>query len=78
MEKNIQYRELQYVREKAQEFECEVTGVYLPDWNTVVVSTYRSPSGNVNTFLKILEETLIDIIRNNKQDAKSLSRETTT
>uniref|UniRef100_A0A8D9BL53 Endonuclease/exonuclease/phosphatase domain-containing protein n=1 Tax=Cacopsylla melanoneura TaxID=428564 RepID=A0A8D9BL53_9HEMI len=63
---NIEYVELNNVKEKTIEGLCECTGIYLPHYNTYVLSIYRPPkTSNLDktTFFQTLEE-IMNILQN--------------
>ena len=48
---NVSLDLMEYVVEK----DCEVAGSFLPDYKLMILSCYRSPSGDFQSFLNILE-----------------------
>ena len=57
------YKEIAAIRDKSIEKECEMTGIYMTSKKTIIIATYRSPDGNISTFLETLAEMLSDVLQ---------------
>ena len=66
----IEATELTYIKEATIEKDCELVGVYLPTCNIIVVSLYRSPTGNAESFICIIEGVLARIYESNNTNAR--------
>lgn len=48
--------------DKSQEIECELASTYIEKLNLLIITVYRSPSGDPETMFSILEDTLMDVM----------------
>ena len=62
--------ELTYIKEAALEKDCELVGIHLPIYNIIVVSLYRTPTGNIENFISTLEDVLTQIQATNSTKAR--------
>ena len=67
---DIEAIEIKYIKTNSVGKECELVGVYLPERELVVVCTYRSPNGNIEDFLAIIETTLMQIHSKSKPSTR--------
>jgi hypothetical protein len=51
---NVDCRSLTWLANLSVEKDCELSGIYFPTLNLVVIMVYRSPSGDFSTFLLIV------------------------
>jgi hypothetical protein len=61
---NVDCRSLTWLANLSVEKDCELSGIYFPTLNLVVIMVYRSPSGDFSTFLLIVNN-LLDKLQNN-------------
>lgn len=52
--KDIEFVTLQWISDLSTEINCELAGISIPTYNFIVVTVYRSPSGDFNEFIEIL------------------------
>ena len=55
----IESSEIEFINKKSIEMDCEMSGIYLRSQEIIIISIYRSPIGNLDNFLEVIEATLI-------------------
>lgn len=69
----LKHHPLDKLDNKSVEMTCEMPGYYIKDTSNVI-TIYRSPNGNLNQFLMVLEVTLLDVFNKNNIQIKKLLR----
>lgn len=62
---DIEYKTLSWISDLSTEIDCELSGVIFPMHNLIVITVYRSPTGDVNKFLRTLNR-LLDKLKCNR------------
>lgn len=55
------FEELLIVNNLSVKFDCEITGILIKSINTILITLYRSPSGNIKIFMETLERLLTSL-----------------
>ncbi|KAF1018679.1 MAG: hypothetical protein GAK29_04153 [Acinetobacter bereziniae] len=58
---NTKYTTLTSISSISKEIDCELCGIFIPNYNVIIVSLYRSPKGDFKIFVDILTK-LMEII----------------
>lgn len=56
--KDIKYKVREDITKQSMEFHCEIAAVELLDFNTVVITTYRSPNADLSVYIRHLSGAL--------------------
>lgn len=59
---DVKFKTINFVKESAVELQCEIVGVDFYNIKTIVLSIYRSPDGDLDCFLNILNNILVKIM----------------
>lgn len=54
----LQFEPLPWISALSKEIDCEVSGMIVPFYSLIVISVYRSPLGDLNTFLDVINNLL--------------------
>lgn len=59
--KFLKYNPLENLNYKFVEITCELSECYIKDTKMLLITIYPSPNGNLDHFLMVLEDTLLDV-----------------
>lgn len=66
VKKEYSFVELDILKQKSQELDCECTAVQVEELGMIILSVYRSPSGDIDNFINIMESILDFLVSKQK------------